>query len=200
MNLLDYRDPALREKAQRFDFQDQPFDPIEFSQELVKFMYEKNAICITAPQVGVPYQIFAMRGSPENFVCFNPRVVMHSQEEIRLKEISLTYPGLCVKIKRSQHCRVRFSTPNGETRTETYTGLTARTFLHNMDFLNGEVFYHKANPIHRQQALKKWKNGKYEYLLHQPRPRGSGAMDGGQARRQDDLGISAAALYGSQST
>jgi len=26
-----------------------------------------------------------------------------------------------------------------------------------MDFLDGEVFYSKANPIHRQQAFKKWK-------------------------------------------
>ena len=155
--LLDYGDKFLKDKAKQFDFSDPPFDPIEFAQELVKFMYDKNSICVSGPQVGVPYRVFAMRGAPENFVCYNPRVVMPSEEEIRLEEVSLTYPGLCVKIKRPRHCKVRFSTPNGETRTETYIGLTARTFLHCMDFLDGEVFYHKANPIHRQQALKKWK-------------------------------------------
>jgi peptide deformylase len=142
MNLLKYTDPALKDKSDTFDFKNPPFDPYQFSHELIKFMYENNGICVTAP---------------ENFVCFNPRIVMASEQKVRLDEISLTYPGLDVKIKRSQHCKVRFSTPNGEVRTETYTGMTARVFQHCMDFLDGEVFYHKANPIHREQALRKWK-------------------------------------------
>jgi len=157
MNLLKHTDPDLKKKSILFDFNDPPFDPVQFSHELVKFMYEKEAICVAAPQIGMPYRIFAMRGAPENFVCFNPRVVMESEQEVRLDEISLTYPGLEVKIKRPQHCRVRFRTPNGDTRTETYTGMTARVFQHCMDFLDGEVFYRKANPIHREQALRKWK-------------------------------------------
>ena len=157
MNLLKYNDPALKKKSVAFDFTDPPFDPYQFSHEMVKFMYDNNGICVTAPQVGMPYRVFAMRGAPENFVCFNPRVVMANEQEVRLDEISLTYPGLEVKIKRPQHCKVRFATPNGEIRTETYTGMTARVFQHCMDFLDGEVFYHKANPIHREQALRKWK-------------------------------------------
>jgi peptide deformylase len=157
MKVIDYRDPQLKEKSQPFDFKNPPFDPVEFSQKLIKFMYDNNAICLTAPQVGIPLRIFGMRGAPENFVCFNPRIVMPSNDQIRLDEISLTYPGLEVKIKRPQHCKVRFATPNGEIRTETYTGMTARAFQQCMDFLDGEVFYQKANPIHRQQALRKWK-------------------------------------------
>ena len=157
MNILKHTDPALKEKATAFDFNNPGFDPYQFSQELVKFMYDNNAICLTAPQIGIPLRIFAMRGAPENFVCFNLRVVMPSEQEVRLDEISLTFPGLTVKIKRPQHCKVRFATPNGEIRTETYTGMTARVFQHCMDFLDGELFYHKANPIHRDQAMKKWK-------------------------------------------
>jgi peptide deformylase len=157
MNLLKYNDPLLKQESETFDFKNPPFDPIEFSKELVKFMYDNGGICLSAPQVGVPYKIFAMRGAPENFVCFNPRIVMPSEDQVRLEEISLTFPQLEVKIKRPQHCKVRFATPNGEIRTETYTGMTARVFQHCMDFLDGEVFYQKANPIHREQALRKWK-------------------------------------------
>lgn len=157
LELLHYSDKRLKEVATTFNFQDPPFDPIEFAQELVKFMYDSAAICVSGPQVGVPYRVFAMRGAPENFVCFNPRIVMTSEDQVRLEEVSSTYPGLIVKVKRPQHCRVRFTTPNGETRTETYTGMTARVFQHCIDFLDGEVFYHKANPIHREQALRKWK-------------------------------------------
>lgn len=157
MELLHHSNKQLKETAKAFDFQNASIDPVLLAQDLVKFLYDNASICISAPQLGIPYRVFAMRGSPENFVCFNPRIVMASEDQVRLEEVSSTYPGLIVKVKRPQHCRVRFATPNGEVRTETYTGMTARVFQHCMDFLDGEVFYHKANPIHREQALKKWK-------------------------------------------
>ena len=156
MKLLRHNDPSLKIKSDNFDFSNPPFDPIEFAQDLVKFMYDSNGICLAAPQVGVPYRIFALRASPQNFVCFNPRIVQPSEEVILLEETSLTYPGMCVKIKRPRHCRVRFSMPNNEVKTEMFTGLSARAFQQCMDVLNGEVFYRKANQFHRQQALKKW--------------------------------------------
>ena len=156
MHLLDYKDPILKEVSENFDFSNPPVDPVEFSQELVKTMYEHNGLCLAAIQVGLPWRVFAMRGSPQNFVCFNPRVVQVSEQQIRLEEKSLTYPELCVKVKRPQHCRVRFATPNSEVRTETFTGMTARVFLQSMDFLDGRLFYSTANPIHREQALRKW--------------------------------------------
>lgn len=157
MHILGYTNPILKEVSQTFDFREPPFDPAEFAQQLVKTMYDNNGICLAAIQVGIPYRVFAMRGSPENFVCFNPRVVQPSEQTIRLEETSLTYPGLCVKVNRPQHCRVRFATPNGEVRTETFTGMTARVFQQSMDFLDGRLFYSTANPIHREQALRKWK-------------------------------------------
>ena len=155
MNLLKYNDKALKNRSELFDFSNPPFDPIDFSQQLVKFMYDNNGLYVTAPQIGVPYRIFAMRGSPQNFVCFN-RIVQPSEETIQLEETSLTFPGMSVKVKRPRHCRVRFAMPNGEVRTDTFSGITARAFQHCIDFLDGETFYHKANFIHRQQALKKW--------------------------------------------
>lgn len=142
-----------------YNFQDPPIDcpPIEFAQALVKTMYEAGGICLTAPQVGVNLRVFAMRSAPENFVCYNPRIVSSSDDQVLLEETSLSHPGLIVKVKRPRKIRVRFNTPNGEVRTETFEGLTARTFQHCMDFLNGEQFYSKANFFHREQALRKWK-------------------------------------------
>jgi peptide deformylase len=90
----------------------------------------------------------------------------------------LTFPGLTVKIKRPQHIRVRFQTPNGDTLTKQFTGMTARIFQHEIDHLDGIVFYNRANRVHRDTALEKWRRGKhttlnyntdlseYEYLLH----------------------------------
>ena len=157
MNLVNQYDPILKNKSENFDFNNPQFDPIEFSKTLVKFMYDKNGISLSAPQVGEPYRVFAMRGSPENFVCFNPRIIDTSEELISLEESSLTYPGLIVKIKRPRHIKVRFALPNSEVRTDTFTGMTARVFQHNIDFLDGLVYYNKANKFHRGSAFRKMK-------------------------------------------
>lgn len=122
-------------------------------------MYESNGIGLAANQIGVPYRIFAMRGAPENFVCFNPKIVQPSEMVVTLEEGCLTYPGLLVKIKRPQHIRVRFTKPDGDTITKQFTGMTARIFQHEIDHLDGIIYYNKANRVHRDKALEKWRRG-----------------------------------------
>jgi len=155
---MELDDTYLLEECKEFDFENPPFDPIEYAQELVKFMYERNALGVAANQVGTPYRIFAMRGQPENFVCFNPKIIQPSEDEVLLEEGCLSYPGLLVKIKRAQHIRVRFNTPNGQTLTKQFTGLTARIFQHEYEHLEGNRFYDLANKFHRDQAFKRWKD------------------------------------------
>lgn len=156
MELIDYK-KTLEFVCLKFDFNNPPFDPIEFSHNIVRYMYEKNAVTIAGPQVGVFFKVMSLRGSPENLVCFNPKIVLASDEQILLEETSVSYPGLVVKIKRPRHVKVRFGLPNGDVKTETFTGMTARVFQHSMDFLNGEEFYKKANLYHRTLALNQWK-------------------------------------------
>ena len=179
MELVKSNDPILLTQCLPFNFQNPPFDPIEFSHDLIKFMYDCNGIGLAANQVGVPYRIFAMRGAPENFVCFNPRVVQPSAEQISLEEGCLSFPGLVVKVKRPRHVRVRFTNPNGDTRTETFIGMSARIFQHELDHLDGRLYFNQASRYHREVALKKWKKGDFstievnplgeyrEYLLRQ---------------------------------
>jgi peptide deformylase len=124
---------------------------------MVNLMHEKTGIGLAANQVGLPYRVFSLRASPENLVCFNPRIVNSSNETTILEEGCLTYPGLWVKIKRPKEVRVRFQLPNGDTRTETFKGLTARAFQHEMDHLNGILFYNRANKYHREIAFKRLK-------------------------------------------
>ena len=177
MELVKANDPILTTPCQQFNFQDPPFDPIEFARDLVKHMYEWNGIGLAANQIGVPYRIFAMRGEPENFVCYNPKIVQISEMQVVLEEGCLSFPGLICKVKRPQHVRVRFQTPNGDTLTKQFTGMTARIFQHELDHLDGILYYNKANRYHKEAALKKWKKidpsqikanpigGYYEHLL-----------------------------------
>ena len=157
MKLVNKDDSVLRQPTSKFDFSNPPFDPIEFSYQLVKTMIDSGGIGLAANQIGVPYSIFTVFSQPQNIVLFNPRIVDISTELVELEEGCLTYPGLFVPIKRPRHVRVRYQQPNGETVTEKYTGMTARVILHELDHLNGETFYNKANRYHREKALRKWR-------------------------------------------
>jgi peptide deformylase len=46
---------------------------------------------------------------------------------------------------------------NGDVRTDTFTGMSARIFQHELDHLDGIMFYERANRYHRELAMKKWK-------------------------------------------
>ena len=90
-------------------------------------------------------------------VMYNAKIVDTGEKMIYLDEQSLTYPGLTVKIKRPETIKLRFTLPNGETKTEKYTGLTSRLVQHEMDHMNGIIFYNNANYYDRAKSLKKYK-------------------------------------------
>ena len=156
MNLVKATDPILKEVCESFDFNNPAVEPIQFAKDLVKTMYDHNGIGLAANQVGYKFRAFALRAAPENLVCFNPRIVNESKQKSYIIEGCLTYPGLAVKIKRSDEIRVRFNMPNGDTRTDTFRGLTAHAFQHELDHLDGIIFYTRATAYHREQAFKRW--------------------------------------------
>lgn len=156
MELIHYTNKLLTEVCQEFDFEAAPLDPVEFSKDLVKTMRDLGGIGLAANQVGYPYRVFAMRSDP-NKVMFNPKLVHSSAELISLEEGCLSFPGLYVTVTRPRHVRVRYTQPNGETITELFTGMSARVVQHEMDHLDGILFYNRANRYHRELALKKWR-------------------------------------------
>src|SRR6478752_10022171 len=101
----------LTKPSEDFDFETQALNPSQLARDLVDTMYESNGLGLAACQVGLPYRVFAMRGSPENLVLFNPKIVQLSSDFIKLEETSLSFPGLIVEINRPKSLRMRFTGP-----------------------------------------------------------------------------------------
>lgn len=152
--LVDKYDPILKQKTERFNFSNPPCDPIELAHKLTQTMLHNNGIGLAAPQIGLPYRVFSLRTSPI-LVCFNPLVVDVSSETIELEEGCLTFPNLFLKIRRPSIVKVRFTLPNGETKTEKFVGITARAFQHEVDHLDGILFTQKVSNIELAMARKK---------------------------------------------
>lgn len=154
LKLVPRLSPVLRLPAQKVDFKQPPFDPIEFAHEMTQFAIGSGYKSLAANQVGVPYQVIVLIADPV-LVLYNPRVVYSSPETHRLGEASPLYPGLEVRIKRPAFIRLRYEQPNGKTLTNEYRGVTARLILHHMDFLAGKLFYNNASLYERERAFRK---------------------------------------------
>ena len=146
----------LRQTMEPFTFHQPQTDPIQLAKDLYETLLSTKYLGLSAPQVGLPYRVFALRTTP-GIVCFNPRIVDRSTEEIILDEMSMTHEHVVVPIKRPKKIKVRYHQPNGEVKTEIFDGMTARYFMHQLDYLDGMVYTQKANKIHLERAMRKKK-------------------------------------------
>lgn len=155
--ILPDNDPILHQPAQPFDFDNPPMDPTELFENLKQTMLANRGIGLSAPQVGIPYQVFVI-GDPHQadsvFSVFNPRIVDSKNDSILIEEGCLTYPGLFIKIKRPSEIRARFSGHDGNVDTMPMTGMTARIFQHEYDHLKGITFNKRASKLQVDRAKK----------------------------------------------
>lgn len=157
MKLVRSENPILHTELEKFDFDNPPEDPVALSRSMIDFMLENNGIGLSANQVGKPYRMFVMRGEPEMFACFNPRIVLSSDNKVILDEGCLSYPGLSCKVRRPIMIKVRFQTPNSETMTKEFYGMTARVFQHELDHLDGITMLERVHPLHKDRTIRQWK-------------------------------------------
>jgi peptide deformylase len=148
--------PILRQTIEAFDFKVLPIDPIELAVNLYETLMSSSYMSLSAPQVGLPYRAFALRTHP-GIICFNPRIVDVSTEEVVLEEVDFSFPHLAFPVKRPKKIKVRYAEPNSIVKTVVFDGLTAKYFLQQLDHLDGILYTQKANKIHLDRAMRKKK-------------------------------------------
>jgi peptide deformylase len=158
----------LLQPTKLWNFDNPPLDIIDLAESMVYLMHELKGFGLAANQVGLPYSIFAMRGEPENFVLINPKIVNQTGEMINDLEGCLSYPGLGIKKERWHEVRVRFAGPNAEVYTKVFRGLSARVVQHEMDHLNGIVWWNGVSKLKFDIAKKKaiGRGWKYQTLTY----------------------------------
>ena len=104
-----------------------------------------------------------MRGDPEDFVLFNPRIVYLSPEQDIMEEGCLSFPELKVKMKRSKEIRMRFASPHGEIMSHTFKNITARVVQHEMQHLEGKQWFEGCSRLQLEPAIRRAKNKGHDY-------------------------------------
>ena len=163
--MLDQKDPMLKVSSQQFDFDvgytlpnGDHLDASDLFDILKTNMIANKVMGLSAIQMGIMSRVFVMGNydDPSSVMeVLNPKITDFSDNISIMEESCASYPGLFVKIKRPTTIRARYTKVDGEVRTDSFGGLTARVFQHQYDLLDGLNFRDLANKYHLEQAEKK---------------------------------------------
>jgi peptide deformylase len=143
--------PVLREVARKLTREELASPHVQaFIDDLVETMHDANGAGLAANQVYEPIRICAIevKNNPRypykpNFpltILVNPEVVPSTDETFMSYEGCLSVPNLRGEVRRFAGVKVRAWDRHGKDVELDIKGLTAGTFQHEVDHLDGKVF------------------------------------------------------------
>ena len=132
----------------------------QIQQDLVDTMRAKSGVGLSANQIGISARVFSMYADVKKkdiIVCFNPKIVTMSEEEILMDEGCLSYPGLWLKVRRPEGIEVTYEDAKGELQEKAMFGLEARIFQHEYDHMEGLNFTKRVSKLKMDRAKKRLK-------------------------------------------
>jgi peptide deformylase len=85
----------------------------------------------------------------------NPEVLHASIHLREHDEASPNLPGVSAKIKRPRAVTVRFLNAAGEVEERDFVGLWATSVQHQIDHLNGKLYFDRLSKVKRDMLLRK---------------------------------------------
>jgi len=159
-------DPVLRAPAEEVSEFDEEIRTL--AADMLETMYRASGVGLAGPQVGVSRRIIVadIGDSDEEdhdpVALVNPRVTKSSRKTDRAPEGCLSIPGMEEVVERPVSVTVEGFTPEGDPVTMEVEGLLARVLQHEIDHLDGILFFDRLTPLKRRMALKKWQKSRAE--------------------------------------
>ncbi|MFQ6672338.1 MAG: peptide deformylase, partial [Candidatus Tectimicrobiota bacterium] len=87
----------------------------------------------------------------------NPEILVTHEPIITMEEGCLSFPEMTAEVVRPEGVTVRYRTVEGESVEEEVTGLLARVYQHEMDHLDGVLFFDHLSVIKRELFKKQYR-------------------------------------------
>ncbi|SEM56640.1 peptide deformylase [Gemmobacter aquatilis] len=111
-----------------------------------------------APQIGVMLRLAVVDCSDERgkaVLMANPEVLHASVQFREHEEASPNLPGVSAVISRPRAVTVRFLNADGEMEERDFVNLWATSVQHQIDHLNGKLFFDHLRPVKRKMLIAK---------------------------------------------
>ena len=126
--------------------------------EMIEAMDAMPGVGLAAPQLGVSLRLAVVDASDKRGQAIrmaNP-TILHVSTELRLhEEASPNLPGMSAALERPRAVSVRFLNVDGTYQEQDFVGLWATSVQHQIDHLNGKMYFDKLSRTKRAMLLKK---------------------------------------------
>ena len=159
LTIVNCMDSILRKKCQKVDNIDESL--VMLADNMIETMYAASGLGLAANQVGVSSDLFVIDVGGQKEKC-DPVIIINptisaSEEEVIGEEGCLSIPEVFAEVKRAQHVEVKgYDLKGNELRYEA-EGFLARAFQHEMDHLNGVLFWDNLSKVKRDILQRKFK-------------------------------------------
>jgi peptide deformylase len=154
MTIRQVGDPVLRQRAREVSPEELP-ELQGLIDEMIATMREAGGAGLAANQVGDLHRIlvaevdhnprYPYKPPLPLTVMVNPVIEPVGEETIPIIEGCLSVPNLRGELERAAAVRVRYLDREGAAREATYEGLSAGTFQHEVDHLDGILFLDRVS-------------------------------------------------------
>ena len=125
---------------------------------MIDTMNAMPGIGLAAPQIGIDLRLAVVDASESRDKAIklaNPEILQSSIEYSETEEASPNLRGMSAKIKRPKKVTVRFLNKDGFIDRKDFTGLWATSVQHQIDHLNGKMFFDRLSKVKRDILLRK---------------------------------------------
>ncbi len=130
----------------------------EIWDDMIETMDAMPGVGLAGPQIGVMLRLAVVDASNERGKAVrmaNPKI-LHSSIELRPHEdASPNLPGVYAKIERPRAVTVTFMDHHGMTVRQDFVGLWATSVQHQIDHLNGKMYFDNLSKVKRDMFLRK---------------------------------------------
>ena len=126
--------------------------------DMVDTMEDMPGVGLAATQIGVMLRLAVVDASEERgkaVLMANPEIIDASGVFREHDEASPNLPGVSAVIKRPRGVSVRFLNSEGIIERRDYVGLWATSVQHQIDHLNGQMYFDRLSKVKRDMLLRR---------------------------------------------
>ena len=129
-------------------------------EDMIAVMEAMPGVGLAATQLGITKRLAVVDASQERGQVIrmaNPKV-LHSSGKMNIHdEASPNLPGVSAKVSRPRAVTVAFTDAKGQKREQDFVGLWATSVQHQIDHLNGRMYFDRLSKVKRDMLLKRAK-------------------------------------------
>lgn len=126
--------------------------------DMIETMDAMPGVGLAAPQIGVMIQLAVVDISAKRdsrILLANPSILATSSEMNTYDEASPNLPNMPASIQRPKEVTVRFLNKDGVITRRDFDGLEATSVQHQIDHLNGRMYFDNLGRVKRDMLLRK---------------------------------------------